>query len=421
MRRKDISYYSFLVFLYFFVFNSCLEQVIPLLGYADELVALCAVPLAVLALLSLVDLERMELRWYSVFLALYVAVTFLANLVYRIQPLLSAALPDLLLCLKFWLALYVGRRVFRGFDCKAYAGRMFIHLKVIILFLFVCTVTELLTGARLFGASVYRYGLPAIELFFGHPTRFCAVCVFLFVVLVSLRQFVSGSEKYLLALLLMMGTTLRTKAIVAAILFCVIYYLAFLRKRKITAKTAFLALPPVLILSWEQISYYFFSDVARASARYQLTVKAVQIANDYFPFGTGFGTYGSYYSGVVYSALYDKYGLSDVWGIQPTYYSFLSDTFWPMILGQSGWFGMASYALALLFLLHTIQKLRSISPAFYTSALCIFIYLLISSLAESAFVHPMAIPLAIWLGFLLQTADSGRLEVREGRTEDGTN
>ena len=61
------------------------------------------------------------------------------------------------------------------------------------------------------------------------------------------------------------------------------------------------------MISWDQISFYYLShdDVARNI----LTSKSMEIAKDYFPLGTGFGTYGSYISGVYYSSLYYKYDL----------------------------------------------------------------------------------------------------------------
>ena len=39
--------------------------------------------------------------------------------------------------------------------------------------------------------------------------------------------------------------------------------------------------------------------------------------------------------------------------------------------------------------------------AFYASAISVLSYLLIASTAESAFVHPVAIPIALWLGVIM--------------------
>ena len=87
---------------------------------------------------------------------------------------------------------------------------------------------------------------------------------------------------------------------------------------------------------------------------------------------------------------------------------FVSDTFWPMILGQSGWIGLVFLLLGIGGLFFRIQTLYSVNTAFYLSALFILLYLLVSSAAESAFVHPTAIPLALWLGILLRRKHDGK-------------
>ena len=174
-------------------------------------------------------------------------------------------------------------------------------------------------------------------------------------------------------------------------------------------RTVALFAPVVVALSWEQIEYYFFSSIQNDSARYQLLVKSIQVANEHFPFGSGFATYGSYYSAVYYSPLYEGYGLSTVNGLRPDGGAFISDSFWPMILGQFGWLGLICYCAALLALFMRIQKMREYSKAIYTSGLSILVHLLITSTGESAFVHPLAIPLAIWLGILFQTRKPEKL------------
>ena len=76
-----------------------------------------------------------------------------------------------------------------------------------------------------------------------------------------------------------------------------------------------------------------------------------------------------------------------------------------MILGQAGYPGLLLYAAAILQLFKEIGLLKSSRPHFYSSALGVMGFLLIESCAASAFVHPSALPFAIWLGMLLGSAD----------------
>ncbi|MEL7029282.1 MAG: hypothetical protein AAGL49_08710, partial [Pseudomonadota bacterium] len=71
---------------------------------------------------------------------------------------------------------------------------------------------------------------------------------------------------------------------------------------------------------------------------------AVEIAGDYFPLGTGAGTYLSAPSRFpVFSPVYHKYGLSKIDGGSPDNPIYLLDTFWPKILGEAGWIGFIGY------------------------------------------------------------------------------
>ena len=89
-----------------------------------------------------------------------------------------------------------------------------------------------------------------------------------------------------------------------------------------------------------------------------------------------------------------------------------------MILGQTGWIGLFAYSLAVIFLFLRMQKLYKIRKEFYLSGLIALGYLLIASVAESAFVNPTAIPFAVWIGVLLK-AEEGNVSVLEDRSSNG--
>ena len=65
------------------------------------------------------------------------------------------------------------------------------------------------------------------------------------------------------------------------------------------------------------------------------------------PLGGGFGSFGSEASVVVYSPLYVVYGLSNVYGFTVDKPIFVHDAAWATVLGESGVFGVAGFAVAL--------------------------------------------------------------------------
>ena len=311
---------------------------------------------------------------------------------------MTIVVADAFLCLKFWLAVYVGKILFSEMRIERYGRELYFHVRLVVtIYLFLYFIDMVF---RVFPADI-RYGFRSTQLFYSHPTVFVGCCVFLIMILLAIQNYVEGYKKWLVILLLLMCSTLRSKAFGSAFAIIMICYFVFYRKKRFRLRTLLMFAPLVIILGWGQIEYYFFSSIQSGSARYQLLVTSLAIMKDYFPIGTGFGTFASYYSGVNYSPVYRLYGLTKIQGLMEGATSFVSDSFWPMIFGQTGVLGTVTYSFAIIALMKQIQGIRKISIAYYASALCGLCHLLISSMAESAFVHPLAIPIAIIIGMLI--------------------
>lgn len=411
----------FLFFFYLFLLRDFLEQYIGVVKYADEIFALLAVPLFILGLRR----DRFQLKLYRLpvgygrWITLLMVIGVVSSLWFHYQPM-TAVLSDGLLVAKFWLALYTGKHLLQGLDVRKNAGVIFMHIKGVTLLYTILFVLDHLAGG-LFPILTddIRYGLHSTRLFYSRPTIFAGCCIFLIAVLLSIRDWVRGSGKYFVLLLLLISSTLRSKAFGAALAIALIYYFAYKWKRKIGLGTVLLFVPLVIMIGWGQIMYYFFSSIQGDSARYQLLDKSIQIAIDHFPLGAGFATFGSYFSSEYYSPLYGMYGISRVFGLSAGFGAFISDSFWPMILGQFGWLGLICYGAALLALFMRVQAMRRVSRPFYVSGLSILAYLLITSMAEAAFVHPLAIPLAMWLGALFQMSESGKNDNEPAPCKEG--
>ena len=99
-----------------------------------------------------------------------------------------------------------------------------------------------------------------------------------------------------------------------------------------------------------QSTYQDYVSNTTPEARTVLTVDSVKVASGYFPLGAGFGRFGSAGAAENYSPEYVAHGYQYVWGLGPTEEEgrFLTDTEWPAILGETGFFGAAAFALGLL-------------------------------------------------------------------------
>ena len=70
--------------------------------------------------------------------------------------------------------------------------------------------------------------------------------------------------------------------------------------------------------------------------RTALYLGSVAIGRDEFPLGVGLGRFGSHMSREAYSPAYEQYGLERIWGLAPHVPIAVTDTFWPMVLGETG-------------------------------------------------------------------------------------
>lgn len=134
--------------------------------------------------------------------------------------------------------------------------------------------------------------------------------------------------------------TFRYKAMAAAIFAIALFYVVLVRRKSISKWNLICLCIIAVFIAWGQIVEYYFA--GNETARDLLGTTSLQIAFDYFPLGTGFGSFASYMSKVYYSQVYFSYHLSSVYGLMniPDGGSFISDVYWPMVLGQTGFLGL---------------------------------------------------------------------------------
>jgi hypothetical protein len=126
--------------------------------------------------------------------------------------------------------------------------------------------------------------------------------------------------------------------------------------------------------------------------RVLLYVTSVEIARDHFPLGAGLGRYGSPLSRDPdnFSPLYRQYGLDHIWGLTPHYSAYITDTYWPHILGEAGVFALIAYLAYIAALGWSVwQATRTLkdafSHAFALGALMVFVHAAVEAMASSMY------------------------------------
>lgn len=326
-------------------------------------------------------------------LAAFVALGLVSNMVSGIQPSLLSIAIDVFACVKFPLALVGLLIALRG--RRGLLRMVELECKAAVVVLLAFGIANLFVPIADFGVDP-RFGLRASFRFvFGHPESLVFACVAIALVLAGdyRRNF-----WWIVGALGVAALSLRAKAlgfvVVAALLL-----LTWRRRGRLGAVHLAIGAPALVAIGWASYETYYQQPGA---ARAELARGAVAVANRYFPFGSGFATFGSAVTGTPgnYSPLYYELGLSTVFGLEPGRTWFLSDTFWPIAIGQFGWLGLVLYVLFLVFLFLYAYRYRDSASARLASTLC-FLFLLISSAAESAFFHPESVSLAFCLALVL--------------------
>lgn len=387
----NIRYVFLIITIYLFVFQNLLQTYIPYFQYYDEFVAIVSVPIIFFNLINKKSKNKQNKK-IMIFLVLILIIGVLGNIIYKYQ-IIKYVLFDMLLFLKFYLIYFMSEIVWNNSFLEKYNKKIRFHIGLIALIL--CFFT-FLNYAFTIWPNDYRYGILSNKLFYSHPTFLSGICIFLLSFSIRTNKKVLNITNIIITLILI--STLRFKAIGAAMaVFLLSLYVERTQKKLSLTKIAFVGVI-LLIFAFDQINFYFFKN--DGFARKELMNASFEIAKDYFPIGTGFATFGSFYSAENYSLIYYKYNLNTVYGLSPNYHYFVADSFYPMLLGQFGYIGLFLYLICIYLLFKKIQNIDLKKNKYvYISKICALTYLIISSTSESSFTGPMAISLALIMGF----------------------
>lgn len=153
-------------------------------------------------------------------------------------------------------------------------------------------------------------------------------------------------------------------------------------------------------LVWEKIYFYYIyaSTPDHDYARYRLTATGFQILKDYFPFGTGWGTWGSYYSSVNYSPVYYLYGIDQHRELGVRTRMYIMDSYLASMMGESGFLGLLMIMIFMLSLFTVVNKLYKVDNRVYAAGLLCLFYLCITFVEETGFANPALIGIALVMG-----------------------
>ena len=320
---------------------------------------------------------------------------------------------------RFWICLFLFVQIFEIIDIEKSAKNLFTHISI--MSCIVITASALDFFFKIWPRQMYRYGTSSLQIFYGHPSNLGAHAIFLIGMLLVMLPYliretdnrkkallISGIETVLL--LAVVFLTLRVRLFGFLVGFAILFIYIIVLKKKITVPVVLASAAGVLAVGYKRLYGFYFSSVAYQMARGRFAVNSLDIAKENFPFGSGFGTFGSRMAQLHYSPLYYKYNMMTMLGLSPTLPAYACDTFYPVILAESGWLGFVAYYGIVAIVCIEILKLhirsdRSAEAAFAVFvALMMMIFELLEGFATLSFSETysvlITIPLAISLVIL---------------------
>jgi len=244
----------------------------------------------------------------------------------------------------------------------------------------------------------------------GHPTSYAAAITATALLYLFTCEGSKLNKLIFIALLLPGILSGRSKFYGFFVMACAVIFW-FDRKEKLlpTFKNIFIlccVATGILFVTWHKIEFYFVHSFTGEGdsdylARMALYSTSYLIFIDYFPFGSGFGSFGTHASGVYYSEIYSRYDIDYVWGLNRTYTKFITDTYYPS-LAQ---FGVVGVVLFLVFWTYIIRKafranFTEQTIHLFPVMLCIVCFFLIENVADATFTGNRGLFMMLFLGYL---------------------
>lgn len=156
----------------------------------------------------------------------------------------------------------------------------------------------------------------------------------------------------------------------------------------------------ILFVIWDKFDFYFISGLQEDNglARPLLYKTSFDVLKDYFPFGSGLGTFGNEASKIFYSPLFYQYNLDSIWGLTPEEPDFVADCFYPTLTQ----FGVVGIFLFILFWRKRyLQIKKSLCKRTYLTGMMVIVILLLESIADSSYLSNRGVLFFILLAFAI--------------------
>lgn len=360
----------------------------------DEMITIVLLIAIVVKLIKGTKLAKIEIS-ILILNIIFMIIGIISTMVFNIQSFKSI-LEDFISCNKFIIT-FIGMRII-SLNYEYILKKMVKYSKMIIIILFILTVVQFLLPGVLFEKGEVRYYLYSIKLFYQQP----AALAYIGVLLLAITSFMSENERksYRIMSGIIVIMTLRSRAIGFIFIYTMLSLLNVNAFKKLKYPIIGIGIIGIIFLGYDNLEKYYL-DSEITSARELLTDNSFKIAKETWPLGAGLGTYGSSAAAKEYSPIYTQLGYETRYGLSPTKSSYLTDTFWPIIIAEFGFLGLGTFCIIIYKFIKIILWYFKSNIQVFLSVFSLIGYLLVSSLGSSSFFNPISVLYAMTMAIII--------------------
>lgn len=397
INKENAIKYLVIVTIILSLYQDLLQNYIKICTYSDEIYMVSlGILLVVFLLKKKVALDKYD-KILIISLSLFIIIGFLGIYIYKYATFF-VAFKSAIVTLKGYIIYLSSKNILGLVKGKKDVLRSAYLLSKFSLILF--TIIGILNlNFNFLKTSGKRFGINTVSIGFSHVTElafFTLACLSIVIFYYQYNKIKSLPIMEVICSSILILLTGRTKSIVFFILFIafsVAYIISKSTSRKIRFRYILIILPILILVSAPRIKSEFFE-----GPRGILYENAIKIADESFPIGSGFGTYGSDMSRKNYSPLYYKFKINNIRGFSLENNTFITDTYWAMILGENGWLGVLLILLILISIILSFVKLK-VDNEIKFAAYILIGYSLMTSIAEPIYSSNKCFNLFFLLAF----------------------
>lgn len=371
------------------LFMQPLKYVNKVFSYIDETLIILMFITYFFDILKRKKMKKNELSLFFIFI-LFILVGIIGNCLSDFSRMPKAIILDIFSFSKFFIVAICGISFFeKTNNAKKLISFFAFIVKINLIISFPLSIINQFIDLGM--RDEIRHGIYCFKYIYDTAAIFSWYCL-MYLIVLSVEAIINKKKSNKIFIILNIITWIMTGRS-RGFAFCLIYIIMYFynkrlqkNKKQIKFKPMQIAILGVtgLIIAWKQFIFYFTTST---EARYILLHYGTILCKMYLPIGAGFATFGTFAAQKYYSPVYNYFGINEVYGFSQDNPLYLTDNFWPAILGETGIIGFILYFIAILMCFKILYKKLGTNNDSKFIIIYFFITVICSSIATTIFTQ----------------------------------